>query len=415
MKRKFSVLFACIMMAVLVIGCSSESSTGDGGKKTTISFIHWRGEDNKAFKELISKFEKENPDIKVNMTVYPSEEYQSTAQTILKDGSTGDVFTAFPGSQFEILKKADLFTDLSGEDFVGKFNESLIEAGQDDGKQLALPLQLVFNQPVYNAGLFEKLGLEPAKDWDGFLEMCEKLKKAGYLPIAFPGADIGPGQLINSMVMNNAPDEEVFTKLENGKTELTEEWWVKTLSQFKELVDKGYISKDSLSVKHDGAIALVAQEKAAILATGSFAMANIQAINPDIKLKMLAPITVSEDEAKYEGVHTTTFMLAVNSKSKKQEAAKKFIDFLTVPENASAYANETGQLLTLNDVEYKSDILKDSTEWMDKNTRFQPRYTITNANVEKAVLSSIQAVIGGTEPAKAASDAQKIVKQNIDE
>ncbi|MFJ7829534.1 ABC transporter substrate-binding protein [Peribacillus sp. NPDC097224] len=414
MKRKFSVLFICMMMAVLVIGCSSKSSTDDG-EKTTISFIHWRGEDNKAFKEQISKFEKENPDIKVNMTVYPSEEYQSTAQTILKDGSTGDVFTAFPGSQFEILKKADLFTDLSGEEFVGKFNESLIEAGQDDGKQLALPLQLVFNQPVYNVGLFEKLGLEPAKDWDGFLALCEKLKKAGYLPIAFPGADIGPGQLINSMVMNNAPDEEVFTKLVNGENELTEEWWVKTLSQFKELVDKGYISKDSLSVKHDGAIALVAQEKAAMLGTGSFAMANIQALNPDIKLKMLAPITVSEDEAKFEGVHTTTFMLAVNSKSKKQEAAKKFIDFLTEPENASAYANETGQLLTLNDVEYESDILKDSTEWMDKNTRFQPRYTITNANVEKAVLSSIQAVIGGTEPDKAASDAQKIVKQNIDE
>lgn len=415
MKKKFSVLFVCIMMAVLVVGCSSKSSSGDDGEKTTISFIHWRGEDNKVFKDLISTFEKENTDIKVNMTVYPSEEYQSTAQTILKDGSTGDVFTAFPGSQFEILNKAGLFTDLSGEDFVGKFNESLIESGQKDGKQLALPLQLVFNQPVYNATVFEELGLEPAKDWDGFLDLCEKLKKAGYLPIAFPGADIGPGQLINSMVMNNAPDEEIFTKLVNGKSELTEEWWVKTLSQFKELVDKGYISKDSLSVKHDGAIALVAQEKAAMLATGSFAMANIQAINPDIKLKMLAPITVSEDEAKYEGVHTTTFMLAVNSKSKKQEAAKKFIDFLTESGNASTYANETGQLLTLKDVEYESDILKDSTEWMDKKTRFQPRYTITNANVEKAVLSSIQAVIGGTEPDKAASDAQEIVKQNIDE
>ena len=415
MKRKFSVLFACMVLAVLVIGCSAKNSGDGDSKETTISFVHWRGEDNKVFKELISKFEKENPNIKVNMTVYPSEEYQSTAQTILKDGSTGDVFTAFPGSQFEILKKAGLFTDLSGEDFVGKFNESLIEAGQDDGKQLALPLQLVFNQPVYNAGIFEELGLEPAKDWDGFLDLCEKLKKAGYLPIAFPGADIGPGQLINSMVMNNAPDEEIFTKLENGKTELTEEWWVKTLSQFKELADKGYISKDSLSVKHDGAIALVAQEKAAMLATGSFAMANIQAINPDIKLKMLAPITVSENEAKYEGVHTTTFMLAVNSKSKKQEASKKFIDFLTEPENASVYANETGQLLTLKDVDYESDILKDSTEWMDKNTRFQPRYTITNANVEKAVLSSIQAVLGGTSPDKAASDAQKIVKQNIDE
>ena len=417
MKRKLLGMIAILfLVSTALIGCSSEGSNGDGTSdgEQKISFIHWRGEDSEVFKELIAKFEEENEGISVDMTIYPSEQYQSTAQTLLRDGETGDVFTSFPGSQFEIIKKAGLFDDLSGESFVSNFNENLIKAGQADGKQLALPLQLVYNQPVYNVGIFEELGLTPAKDWEGFLALSETLKENGYIPIAFPGADIGPGQLMNSMMMNNAPDEEIFTKLMSGDAKLTDEWWVKTLSQFKELNDKCYFQSDALGTKHDGAIALIAQEKAAMLATGSYAMAGIKQQNPDIELQLLAPITVAADQAVYEGIHTTTFMLGLNSQSEKKDAAKKFIEFLSQPDNASKYANQTGQHLTVKDVTYESEVLQETAVWMDKNTRFQPRYLIPSVDVEKAVIASIQAVIGGTDPAKAAADAQNIVDQNIE-
>ncbi|MGD6992895.1 ABC transporter substrate-binding protein [Sutcliffiella horikoshii] len=412
-KFKLLSIILALMASLALAGCSSEGSSGDKAGKTTISFIHWRGEDVEVFNELIAKFEEENPEIKVDMTAYPSEQYQSTAQTLLRDGTTGDVFVSMPGSQFEIIQKAGFFEDLSGEEFVSNFNESLLEVGQSEGKQYALPYQLVFNQPIYNAGIFEELGLEPPTDWEGFLALCETLKENGYTPIAFPGADIGPGQFMNAMMMNNATDEEVFTKLVNGEVKLTDEWWVKTLSQFKELNDKEYFQDNALGTKHDGAIALVGQEKAAMLATGSYAMANIKSHKEDVKLNLLAPITVSESEATFEGIHTTTFMLAVNSKSEKQEQAKAFIEFLSNPENASVYANKTGQHLTVNDVNYESEVLKDTVHWMDKNTRFQPRYLIPNADVEKAVVGSIQDVLSGTDPAEAAKKAQQIVDQNL--
>ncbi|WP_017378835.1 ABC transporter substrate-binding protein [Paenisporosarcina sp. TG-14] len=406
-----------LLMSLALMGCTSGSSdsvsvSSDNSTKK-ISFIHWRGEDTEVFKELITKFESENPNITVDMTVYPSEQYQSTAQTLLRDGSTGDVFAAFPGSQFEVINRAKLFADLTGEPFVDNFNENLILAGQYEDKQLALPLQLVYNQPIYNEGIFDELGLTPPEDWEGFLELCETLKENGYIPIAFPGADIGAGQFMNSMMMNNAPDEDIVEKVENGEAKLTDEWWVKTLEQFKELNDKGYFQKDSIGTNHDGAIALVAQEKAAMLATGSYAMASIKDQNPDLKLNLLAPITVSASEAVWEGIHTTTFMLGVNANSSKQEEAKKFIEFLSNPENATVYANGTGQHLTVNGVEYNSEELKDTAVWMEKNTRFQPRYLFSKPDIMNASTGSIQAVISGTDPQKAAEEAQKIVDQNI--
>lgn len=425
MKNKKLVVVSVILtffLSIVLSACGGSGKTGEAASKTgadkkgepvKISFIHWRGEDAKSFDAIIKQFQAENPNIIVEAQTFPSDQYQSTAQAKLLDGSVGDVFTSFPGAQFEAIAKAGLFTDLSSVPFLDKFIPSLIEAGKKDGKQLALPYQLVYNIPIYNVELFEKNGLTPPKDWDGFLAAAEKLKKEGITPIAFAGAGIGPSQFLNPMVMNNAPDPEIFTKLEAGKTKLTDEWWVKTLSQFKELNDKGYFQKDAVGTKDEGASALFIQGKAAILATGSFQLAQNKQQNPNLKQKLLAPITVSADKAQYEGIHTTTFLLAVNSKSKHPEEAKKFLEFLSRKEIAGKYANETGQNVTIKDVQYTSEELKSTAEWANKKTRFQPRFTIKDAEVQKAVVSSIQAVLAGKSPEQAAAEAQAIVDQKV--
>ena len=392
---------------------SSNSTTEQKKDNVRLSFIHWRGEDVEVLDRIIDKFEQAYPYIKVETQVFPSDQYQSTAQAKISDGSVGDVFAVFPGAQFEAIAKANLFTDLTNEPFVANFEPGLIAAGQKDGAQFALPYQLVYNIPIYNVALFEKYNVDIPKDWDSLLAALEVFKQAGITPIAFPGADIGPGQLMNAMVMNNAPDEAVFTKLEAGEAKLTEAWWVKTLSQFKELNDKGYLQKDAVGAKQDSSIALFVQEQAAILGTGSFHLAANKASNPNLKQGLIAPITVSEQDTVFEGIHTTTFMLAVNAKTKHEEEAKLFIDFLSKSDIASEYANGTGQNVTVKNVEYTTDELKIVSEWTSKKTRFQPRFTITNGEIQKAVVNSIQAVLSGVSAEQAAADAQAIVEQQL--
>ncbi|WP_211746976.1 extracellular solute-binding protein [Paenibacillus sp. Marseille-Q4541] len=414
MKRKKRPALALLTLAfsLTLSACGGGNSNSSSGDQVNISFIHWNS-DAKVWNEIISHFETDNPGIKVSMQTFPSEQYQTTAQAKLMDGSVGDVFASFPGAQFESLAKAGIYTDLTGESFVDNYKPDLIESGAKDGKQYALPYNLIYNIPVYNVGLFEKYGLTPPNDWEGFLALCEKLKSEGIIPLAFPGADIGPGQFMNPMMMNNAPDEEIFAKLEAGETKLTDEWWVKTLSQFKELNDKGYFQDGALGTNTDGAIALFAQEKAAMLATGSYSMSAVLAGNPNLSLNLLAPITVPANEAKYEGIHTTTFMLGVNSKSKHPEEAKKFLAYLSSTEVASKVANETEQDVPVKDIDYTAPALQAISDWSTKNTRFQPRYLIKNIEIQKAVTSSIQEVIAGTSPEKAAENAQVIIDQQL--
>ena len=414
-RYSLTVLFILLLSAVLAAcgdGAEDASSETDGEK--TISFIHWRGEDTDSFNKIIDKFEEEYPDIKVNMDAFPSNQYESTLQTKLKGGASGDVFAMLPGVQFDTIVNAGLAADISDEDFVSRFNSQYTTVGESDGKQYGLPLQLVFNIPVYNKTMFDEYGLEPPSDWEGFLEVNETLAENGVeYPIVFPAADNGPGQFMNPMMMNNEPEEGMWIKVQEGERKVTEDWWVKTLTQIKELNDKGYFGNDALGITQDNSGTIFAQEKAGMLAMGSYMMAQVHNQNPDMEMGLLAPITTSEEDMVWEGIHTTTFMLSVNEESEYKEEAKKFIEFLTRPENASIYANDTGQMLTLEEVNYESEVLKAQEPWTEKNTIFQPRYTITNGQVQDAVLGSIDSVLTGVEPEEAAEQAQQIIDQSL--
>lgn len=417
MKRKFkavAVLLVVMMMATLLAGCGGGDKKEEGaakGEQVTIRFSHWRGEDSEIFNKLIQKFQTENPNIKVEMSVTGSEAYIASSQAELQSSKGPDVFTTFPGSHFETLSKAGVYSDLTNQAFVKNFNPNLIIAGQKDGKQLAVPYQLVYNLPVYNKALFEKYNLEVPKDWDSFLAACETFKKNGITPILIAAGDNSPGQFINTMLMNNQPDEKFWEKVLAGELKFTDDWYVKTLSDIKTLQDKGYFQEGALGSKKEGTVALFAQEKGAMLAQGSYMMSTVSKQNPNLKQGLLGIITTPADKAVYEGIHTTTFMMGINVKSKHQAEAAKFIEFLTRPEIAAEYANGTGQMLTVNGVQYDSPELKEQATWLDKKTRFQPRFTITSPEIMKAVEVSLQDVIGGMDPKQAAAKVQEAVEK----
>jgi raffinose/stachyose/melibiose transport system substrate-binding protein len=415
LKKKMALLLtSALIFGAALTGCGSSESSGNANddSKNKITFLHWRGEDKDVFDKLIADFEKKNPDIDVEMNILPSDSYISNASATLLSGKGADVFASFPGSQFDALQGSNVYTDLSNEPFLENFSEGLMGAGQKDGQQLAVPYQLVYNIPVYNKGIFEKLNLEAPKDWNEFLKVCKTLKENGYDPILFAG-DVSPSQFINPMVMNNEPTDDAFPKLETGEEKLTNDWFVKTLAQIKELNDKEYFQKDPLGTKKDGTAALFAQEKGAILALGSYMMSTVKQQNPDIKQGLLSPITVEQSEMKYEGIHTATFMLGVNAKSENQADAKKFIEYLTDPQAASEYASGTGQMLTLKEVSYDSPELAETAQWLNKKTLFQPRYTLKKEQVSKAIETAVQDVLSGVEPKKAAKKAQEEVDRAI--
>ncbi len=398
-------------------GSTSGSATaaapkvGSGSATGDISFAHWRAEDKAVFDKIITSFQSSHAGVTVRQDISPSNDYQSSALQRIRGGSVGDAFTAFRGAQFVDMAKAGIYTDLSSQTWAKNFSPELIAAGKSSGAQLGFPYQVVFNMPVTNADLVSQAGAgTPPKDWDSFLALCDKLKSQGLVPIAWPGGDPGnAGQLFNSMVMNNAPSDDMCTKIEAGELKCTDDWFLTTLKQYVQLTP--YFQPNSTGTAVEPCQQIFATGKAAMMATGSYHIAAVRALGAKFAMDLLSPITTSADKAKYEGIYNATFILGVNSKSAHQGAAVAWLEYLSTPEVAGQYANGTSQHVTVNGVDYTNADLKALSPWLKKKTLLAPRFQFNNLDIRSAVEGACVAVVGGKSPDQAAADAQRVVDQ----
>jgi raffinose/stachyose/melibiose transport system substrate-binding protein len=385
---------------------------GPGRATGALSFAHWRGEDRAVLDEIIAGFVAENPDVSVRQDISPSNDYQSTALLKIRRGGTGDVFTAFRGAQFVDMVGAGLYADLSAQSFTDNFVPRLVRSGRDaSGNQLGLPYQYVFNMPLVNTDLLARAGVGAAPaDWDGFLAMCESLRGAGVAPIAWPGGEAGnAGQLLNAMVMNNAPFDDMFTRIEAGTAQVTDDWFLTTLRQYAQLVP--YFQDGVLGASSEPCQQLFAGGGAAMLATGTFHLTAVRKLGAAFPIDAFAPITVDAGAARHQGVANATFLVGVSTASPNQESAARFVEYLSRPAVAGRYANGTVQHTTVAGVEYTDRDLRATARWLDAPVILAPRFQFTNLDLRTAVENACVEVVRGVPPEQAAETAQGIVEQ----
>jgi raffinose/stachyose/melibiose transport system substrate-binding protein len=378
-----------------------------------VSFAHWRGEDKAAFDSIVGEFARLHPEAVVQQDIAPSQDYQANALQRLKGGAIGDVFAAFRGGQFTSMVEAGLFGDLSAQLFTDNYRPKLVRGGRDaGGRQLGLPYQLVFPVPIANQDLLARVGVTaPPQDWGGFLALCEALKGAGVVPLAWPGAEPGnAGQLFSAMVMNNAPSDDACARLATGETKVTDDWFLRTLEQYAQL--RPYIQDNAAGTQVEPVQLLFAQGRAGMLATGSYHLAAVRKLGAAFPIGLVPPITVGRGEQpRHVGVYNATFILGVNAASENVPGALRFLEFLSDPAVASTYANATAQHLTVADVDYQDPDLRALGHWLDADTMLAARYQIEDIDMRNAVEGACAKVLTGTDPARAAEEAQRVVDQ----
>ncbi len=414
------VVTASTVAPVASGGASNEGAAADDLKGTKITFFHWRAEDKDVLAQIIKDFTAKTG-IEVEQSIKNSTDYQAQALQDILDGKPADVFTAFRGAQFFNMAKANggsVFADLSNQPFVKNYNPNLITPGKYEGKQLGLPYQLVFNMPLVNVDLLNRLGLKLPDNVNDLQRFCQAVKAKGITPIEWPGGIRGnAGQLsMNGMVMNNMPSDNAFELIDTGKAKATDFWMVQSLQQFKD-VSEDCFQDNALATKDDGALADFASEKALMLATGTFSMGPALRLNPKLNFQLYVPLTNKVGtQPKWEGIYNATFIVGVNARqtdAKKKAAAIKFVDWLSQPENAQKYANGTSQHSTVNGVKYEKKELLDTGVWAQKRVFLAPRFQFLNLDVRNAVEDAFLGVAGGKDPKKAAEEAQATINQKL--
>jgi raffinose/stachyose/melibiose transport system substrate-binding protein len=392
--------------------------------KGSIEFHHFRPEDKVVLQGIIDKYESKYPGTKISQVIMTSVDYTNLAFAKISPNKKAAVFVTVRGGQFNQFYAGGLLADLSNQRFM-KQNviSSALTPGTVNGRVYGLPYQSLFNNPLYNAELFAKNGWKVPTTWAQTLAFCKTAKAAGYIPFAWPGATRGnAGQIINSFLMNSAPDLATLTEriaaIDTGKADLTSPWFVEIANKYKAMADAGCFPANPTGYNDTVAPADFAAGKAAIYPTGTFGMSTVKKLNPEMsgKMRMMSLIT-TDSKPLYQGITNNTFILSVNAKSSStdQKIAASFISFLAQAENAQEYAVGTSQHVSIINVDYSANIdLLNTSDIMGKKLLLAPRFLFNNVNnVRNPMEDALIAIAGGADITKTLTDTSKIIKQGL--
>jgi multiple sugar transport system substrate-binding protein len=185
MKR----LLAIVLVAVLLL-CAVPTAFADtqlsGQLSGDLNVYYWEEYMNPIMETIIAEFNKTYPDVKVNCTQIPFDQYFVKLQTSLPAGMGPDIFLCnAPHLPYYTENNLLLdLTDLIAADAVDMTNfvSSSVEMYSSDGRQYGMPQFIDSIGLVYNKALFDEAGVAYPTDswtWDDLLSAAQALTKDG--------------------------------------------------------------------------------------------------------------------------------------------------------------------------------------------------------------------------------------------
>jgi multiple sugar transport system substrate-binding protein len=175
MKRASILILLLLLPLVLFAGGQTEE------KMANIRFWYHFDNPDAAVTPLVQKFEKENPNIKVNPEFIAWDVYNQKLLTAVAAGNPPDVSQIKLWWQPQLVEMGALL-DLS--DYVAKWPErndvfdKIWELTEyTDGNQYLMPLQMVILYMYYRTDMFNEMGLKPATNRAEFLDLAKQLTR----------------------------------------------------------------------------------------------------------------------------------------------------------------------------------------------------------------------------------------------
>lgn len=349
MKRLLGIFLAAVMLV-------SMAALPALAQATEIQFWTWRPEDVGFYDKIIKQFEEANPDIKVIQNPIKNTEYNTILSAALAGDSAPDVFMsrAYGGLQTfadsgYMLALDELMPELAS------FAESkrMGATSITDGKMYGLPALSQTMLCFYNKKVYQELGLEVPKTWDGFIANLEAAKGAGYDALAngtkegwcceflFGG---GCASLYGGITFYN--------KVITGETTFEDPVFVAAVDAMKSLAP--YMPAMYEGVAYTDMQASFINEMSAHFIGGSYEAGYFKAQNPDLDFDIFAVPGKTEADPAYVSVYAD-MNFAIAATSKKQDAALKFLKFLATPEFGKQVVSDLAMVSSVPGVDVSSN------------------------------------------------------------
>lgn len=403
-SKRLLTMASIILVNIMLASCVSDNPENPVSKSAanlpvkdnTINLMtSWGGADSKAgiLKEIILKFENENPSIKISNQSVFGDDYLPALKTKFASGSSPDVFGLWPGSDIKNLIKAGKVADITDtlkqdRSWMDSFNQESFSLTTYNNRIYGIPFELVFEGLFINKDLFEKYKVKEPKNYNELKQAIVIFNKNNIIPIAYNSYAEG-SYIYQNMIASLGGSKGVTEYLVNNKIN---RYYLDAMKYMKELYDMGAFPHNSLVLNSSERNNLFFSKQAAMIVQGSWFITYFGKEDSDIKM-IPFPSMGEEDRKLPAGLGGGTFYIskAAWDDPDVMENSLIFLKYLTSGKTATYFYERTGLLTNLKEIQYNSvySSLAEQSIKMYENTKEKNLTPIPDHIIERTIWDEI--------------------------
>jgi multiple sugar transport system substrate-binding protein len=316
--RNLSRVLGCAATVALAAGTMSAALAAT---EVRVVVSYYSAETGPIFEAMAEEFEKNNPDIEVQIEVVNWDNLEQKLTTDVAGGTAPDISIIGTRWLAGYVKEgiAEPLDQFMTPEFKAKFIETFMSPSVFDGEVYGLPVAASARAMYYNKAMFEQAGIAgPPATWDALKEAAAKISALGDDTYGFgiQGKEIETDAYWYYALWTHGGE-----LLADGKSEIASEAGVNAANLYKSMIDEGLTQPGVTGYSREGLQDLFKQGRLGILLTGPWLRGQMAAEAPDVDYG-IAPIPEGTTKATY-GV---TDSIILFSSSQVKDDAWKFLE-----------------------------------------------------------------------------------------
>ena len=341
MNKKLIKVTALAASTAMIATCVAVPVTASADDGVTITIAASAGWVKDIDKELAEKYEEQSGNT-IEWQISPDDQYENVLNSKLAVGEGADIFYIRSGVTINKYQPDKYMMDLSDQEWVSRYNDWALEGTTYNDKVVQFQTWSVDGWGIlYNKAIFEEAGItEIPSDYASFKDACDKILAIGKTPIYEPGAaQWHLGTWLGALTTQTDADNPGFYDGLNDNSQVLagQEGLITALNQMMELNEAGYFGNDFMANTWEDMVAKMASGDYAMGVVYTTFPAEVEAYDSSITSDSWGMFPIPLNDNQTFGVSAGGIGRCVNKDTEVADAVLDYLNFLSQPENLTAY------------------------------------------------------------------------------
>ncbi|MDB5933938.1 MAG: extracellular solute-binding protein family 1 [Massilia sp.] len=329
------VLLACTLaLSACKRSGAAAPAVPPAGAQTTITALIWAPDWPDEMQQVAAEFMRLNPDVLVKVQLMEGNSVEENIRPKITSHALPDLMSVNPNAYAATLAEQGVLADVGHTAAWANLLPALKSDWiTQDGRRFGIAGGVAATLVYYNKSMFKEAGIERLPtNFGQFLDVCERLKRAGFTPIFWDGGFpniLGNGPFsfgFANNVVAHTPDWKA--RIADGTLNLANGAGAGIFAKIRLVAQRGYAQPGYMHSMYDDGINMFAAGKTAMSFQGTWASGRLMS-SKEFETGVMLPPWNDAGAAAVPVIGSETGFAVCETPRK--EAAMRFLEFITGP------------------------------------------------------------------------------------